>query len=332
MKKQLLAALTALLAMAGTASASDAALPYNPQVLGTRSIVACDAATGSCGLAVISFPSAVSTLVAYGRPGMAVATQLYPSVDDAEAIVARLKAGEAPQAALDAVVAADPGRDVRQFGVAAIGPDGAVRVAQYTGAFPWPKQCQLLGATYAVQASAQTSAEVCRAMAEGFEAAPGSLPYRLLAALKAGARVGQDERGEYAGIVRVWSGNSVISGFTHVLADSVVYASPRALEELEKNLNRYMGQVTPADPADAVVVDAALTRDVQQALRRLGYYAGPADGVWTEAVEAALGAFQAGNVFVPKPTVVAGGVRKADGPLVRMLLTSERGTLFPAPR
>ncbi len=79
-------------------------------------------------------------------------------------------------------------------------------------------------------------------------------------------------------------------------------------------------------------MDAALTRDVQQALGRLGYYAGPADGVWTEAVEAAMGAFQAGNVFVPKPTGVEGGVPKVDGPLVRMLLTSERGTLFPAPR
>ncbi len=332
MNKRLLAALTALLALAGAASASDAALPYNPKVLGTRSIVACDAATGSCGMAVISFPSAVSTLVAHGRPGMAVATQLYPSVDDAEAIVARLKAGEVPQAALDAVMAADPGRDLRQFGVAAIGPDGAVRVAQYTGAFPWPKQCQLKGATYAVQASAQTSAEVCRAMAEGFEQAPGSLPYRLLAALKAGARVGQDERGEFAGIVRVWSGNSVISGFTHVLADSVVYASPRALEDLQKNLDRYMGQVTPPDPADAVVLDERLTREVQQALRRLGYYSGPDNGVWTDAVEAALSAFQAGNVFVPKPTVVAGRVRRADGPLVRMLLSSERGTFYPAPR
>jgi peptidoglycan hydrolase-like protein with peptidoglycan-binding domain len=117
-----------------------------------------------------------------------------------------------------------------------------------------------------------------------------------------------------------------------VLADSVVYASPRALEDLQKNLDRYMGQVTPPDPADAVVLDERLTREVQQALRRLGYYSGPDNGVWTDAVEAALSAFQAGNVFVPKPTVVAGRVRRADGPLVRMLLSSERGTFYPAPR
>lgn len=318
------------LVLAGSAWAAEPAPAYNPKVLGTRSIVACDAVARECGVAVVSFPTAVSSLVAYGRPGLAVASQLYPSVDDAEAVVARLGAGEAPQAALDAVVAADPARDLRQFGVAALRPDGTVGLAQYTGALPWPQQCAVKGATYAVQASAQTSADVCRAMAEGFERAPGSLAYRLLGALKAGALVGHDARGERAAIVRVWSGSSVISGFTHVIADSVVFGSATPLVELEASLDRFMGQTTPPHAEDLVVLDAPTTRAVQQQLKALGYYAGPNDGAWTDAVEAALGAFEAQNVFVPKPTVLDGGVRRADGPLVRFILNAPLDTVVPA--
>ncbi|XXF78670.1 DUF1028 domain-containing protein [Myxococcaceae bacterium GXIMD 01537] len=331
MTKRLLAAISAL-CLGAPALAADEALPYNPRVLGTRSIVACDATAQECGLAVVSFPTAVSSLVAYGRPGMAVATQLYPSVDDAEALLARMGAGETPQAALDAVVAADPARDARQFGVAALGPDGTVRVAQYTGALPWPQKCEVKGATFVVQASAQTSAQICDAMAQGFTQAPGSLAYKLLAALKAGARVGGDERGERAGIVRVWSGTSPVSAFTHVVADAVVYGSSRPLAELEKSLDRFMGQTTPSHPEDLVVVDLLTTRRVQQALRALGYYRGPAHGLWTEATESALGGFLANNVFVPKPTVVTGGVRRADGPLLRFLVDADPDTLVPAPR
>jgi uncharacterized Ntn-hydrolase superfamily protein len=327
--KRLLAALSSLL-LAGPAFAAEPA--YNPKVLGTRSIVACETATQACGIAVLSFPSAVGALVPHGRPGVAVASQLYPTVDVSQALLARVSAGEAPQEALDALMALDPGRDVRQFGVAAIGPDGAVRVAQYQGAFPWPHQCMVKGATFAVQASAQTSPEVCRAMAEGYEQATGSLPYRLLAALKAGAKVGGDQRGEPAGAIRVWSGVSPISGFTHVIAESVVYGSATALADLEKHLDRYVGQSTPPDAADAVALDARTTRSVQHALRKLGYYRGPADGVWTAEVEAALYAFQGNNVFFPKPVVVDGGVPKADGPLLRFLLNAERGTLVPAPK
>ena len=78
--------------------------------------------------------------------------------------------------------------------------------------------------------------------------------------------------------------------------------------------------------------NAATTRDVQRALKRLNYYKGPNHGVWTEAVESALGALCANNLFVPKPTAVTGGVRRMDGPLPRLLLDSERGTLYPAPR
>jgi uncharacterized Ntn-hydrolase superfamily protein len=329
--ERLLTALTTLL-LGGAASAAEPAAPYNTKVLGTRSIVACDAATQACGLAVLSFPTAVAPLVAHGRPGVAVAAQLYPSVDAAEALVARVRAGEGPGEALEAVVAADPGRDVRQYGVAALGPDGAVRVAQYTGAFPWPHQCEVKGATYAAQASAQTSSEVCRAMAEGFEQAGGSLPYRLLAALKAGAKVGGDARGELAGVIRVWSGVSPISGFTHVVAESVVQGSATALADLEKNLDRYVGQTAPPHAADAVVLDAPTTRQAQRALKRLDYYAGPVDGRWTAAVDAALSAFQANNVFFPKPVVEDGGVHKADGPLLRFLLNAAPGTLLSAPR
>src|SRR5262245_18904320 len=39
--------------------------------MGTRSITACDPATGECGIAVVSFPTGVPAVIPVGDPGVA---------------------------------------------------------------------------------------------------------------------------------------------------------------------------------------------------------------------------------------------------------------------
>jgi uncharacterized Ntn-hydrolase superfamily protein len=331
MRRSALPGLLSLVLATSALAQSPGAAPINPQVLGTRSIVACEAASQACGIAVISFPPTSST-VPYGRPGVVVASQMLPSVDQAQGLMTRIETGEAPQQALEAILAVDPLAFLRQVGVVSLGADGTVSVAQYTGVASWTERCAVAGGTYAVQAAGQTSAAVCQAMAQGFEQATGSLALRLLAALKAGAPVGQDSRGERSGTVRVWSGVSPLSPVTHLIADASVTGKPRALELLESELYRYLGQVAPPDAADQVVLDEGTSRGLKRVLRELGYYQGPMNGRWNDGAESALMAFQANNVFMPRSTVERDGARKIDGPLTQFMLRADLETLAPAPR
>ncbi|WP_224363508.1 DUF1028 domain-containing protein [Hyalangium versicolor] len=303
----------------------------NLNVLGTRSIVACDAATQSCGVAVISFPVTSST-VPHGRPRVAVASQMLPSTDEAQAIMDRVESGETPQAALTAVLAADPGAAMRQVGVVSLDSHGTVRVGQFTGDASWTQRCAVAGATYAVQAAGQTNAAICQAMAEGFTRASGSLAMRLMAALKAGIGVGRDTRGERSATLRVWSAVSPLSAVTPLLADASVSGKANALAALEEELYRYLGQVAPADPADQVTLDDSTIRSLKHELRDLDYYHGSMDGRWNDNLEDALTAFQASNVLFPRASIPEyRGVRKIDGPLLQFILRAAPGTLVPAP-
>ena len=320
-----------LLLAASTAAADDSsALPINANVLGTRSIVACDAASQSCGVAVVSFPVTSST-VPYGRPGVAVASQMMPSNDEAQAIMNAVGAGQTPQQALSAVLAVDPIQPLRQVGVVSLGADGTVRVAQFTGEASWTQRCAVAGATYAVQGAGQTNAAICQAMAQGFEHASGSLALRLLAALKAGVGVGQDLRGERSATLRVWSAATPLVAVTPLLADASVTGKFYPLVDLEEDLYRYLGQVAPPDPANQVPLDEGTAKSLKKVLRELGYYRGAMDGRWNSDADAALTAFTTNNVFFPRATAEQRSERRIDEAIVQFILRAERGTLVAAP-
>lgn len=323
--------LLSLTVAASAFAAESPSAPINTQVLGTRSIVACEAQTGACGIAVISFPPTSST-VPYGKPGVVVASQMMPTVDGAQALIAGVEAGLTPQQAMNTVLAMDPIAFLRQLGAVSLGADGTVRVAQFTGGATWPAHCAVAGGNYAVQAAGQTSTAVCQAMAQGFEQARGSLAVRLLESLKAGTSAGQDLRGERSGTIRVWSSVSPISVVTHLIADASVTGKTQALTLLEGELYRYLGQVAAPEAANFVTLNDATARGLKQALRELGYYHGPVDGRWTAEAESALLAFQVGNVFVPRGTVELGGERKIDGALAQFILRAELTSLVPAAR
>jgi uncharacterized Ntn-hydrolase superfamily protein len=326
--KRGLLVLSSLLLASSTASAADR--PINTRLFGTRAILACDPVEKSCGMGVITFPSGVTGLVPYGRPGLAVASMSVPSVDDAHAVMARIDAGEAPQAAIDAVLAADPWAAYRQLAAVKLNDDGSVTLGQRTGAQNSLATCDVRGTTYVVQANNQTTADMCRAMAQGFEQARGSLPQRLLASLKAGARVGQDNNGDRSGVIRVWNGTDDSALYTQVLAEGTAYASTKALRDMEVTLNRYQATIAVANPADLVSMNLVSTLVVKLALRKLGYYKGPMDASWSPSAEKALADFNWNNIFFDKPTVVVNGVRKIDGVLVNFLRDAELGALVRA--
>ena len=321
-----------LLAASASAAANGSSVPaINTNILGTRSIAACDPVSLACGVAVVSFPVTSST-IPYGKPGVVVAYQMFPSVDGAQAIMAGVEAGATPRQALDAVLAVDPIPAMRQVGVVSVDGAGMVRVAQHTGAASWTERCTVAGATYAVQASGQTSPEVCQAMAQGFEQATGSLALRLLAALKAGAAVGQDIRGERSATLRVWSGVSPISPLTHLLADASVSGKADALGHLETDLFRYLGQVAPPDPADFVRLDEATVRGLKTDAQGAGLLPRlderPLERRRRERPDGA----PAQQRLHPPATVEHSGARWIDVALAQFILRAEPGTLVRSPR
>ncbi|MBZ4420330.1 DUF1028 domain-containing protein [Myxococcus sp. RHSTA-1-4] len=326
--KRGLLVLSSLLVTSSTAAAADR--PINTRIFGTRAVIACDPVEQSCGMAVISFPSGVSGLVPYGRSDLAVATMALPSVDDANAVIARIDSGEAPQDAIDTVLTADPLASIRQLAAVKLNPDGTVTVGQRSGAETSHFTCSVKGSTFVVQANNMSTGEMCDVMAEAYQQARGSLPQRLLASLKAGARVGGDRNGERSGVIRVWNSTNPSAFFTHVLADASVHASMTALRDLEVQLNRHQGVLAPTYAADLVTLDKDTARFMKRALRKLGYYDGPLDGTWPAGAEKALADFTWNNCFNDKPTVVEDGVRKIDGVLVRFLRNTDLDALAPA--
>lgn len=158
----------------------------------TFSIVGRDLLTGSTGVAVATARPGVGAWSAFARTGTgACATQAIVNPGLAAAFLDGLEAGEDPDAALDAALAADPGAAHRQ--AAGIGTTGAA-VAR-TGAEVSGWAGHLTGPDFAVAGNLLTGPGVVEAMADAFVSTPGDLAARLLAALVAGDRAGGDSRG-----------------------------------------------------------------------------------------------------------------------------------------
>src|SRR3954462_6356448 len=150
---------------------------------GTYSIVARDPGTGELGAAVQSHWFSVGSIVAWARPGVgAVCTQSIAEPAYGPRLLDRLEHGEAPRAALDALLASDGAARSRQ--VAVIGPSGAP--ATHTGEGCIAFAGHEAGDDFSAQANMMASQDVWPAMARAFEAASGPLARRLLAALRAG--------------------------------------------------------------------------------------------------------------------------------------------------
>lgn len=169
----------------------------------TWSILARDPATGEVGAAVASRFLASGALVprVEGMVG-AACTQALVNPFHAPDALARLRAGDAPEAALAALVAADAGRATRQVHVLAA--DG--RSARHTGedCIGW---CgHVAGTDVSVAGNMLAGPQVVEATRDAFLAAAGlPLAERLLAAMEAGEAAGGDKRGRQSAAIQVAS-------------------------------------------------------------------------------------------------------------------------------
>jgi uncharacterized Ntn-hydrolase superfamily protein len=203
--------------------------PWRP--VHTYSIVARDAGTGELGVAVQSHWFSVGAVVPWAESGVgAVATQSIVDPAYGPLGLALMRAGKTAPEALAALLAGDPGREVRQVGMV----DARGGVATHTGKMDIPAAGGQAGAGYVVQANLMEKPTVWGAMARAFESARGDLAERMLAALDAGQGEGGDIRGVQSAAILVVRGTSTGRPWADKVFDLRVEDHPEPLKELRR--------------------------------------------------------------------------------------------------
>ena len=197
----------------------------------TYSIVARDPESGALGVAVQSHYFSVGAVVPWVEAGVgAVATQAFAELSYGPLGLTRMRAGEAANDALAALVAADPGHATRQVAMVdnngMAGSHTGLSCVEYAGAH--------VGDGWVVQANMMRNATVPDAMAEAYAGSSGDFVGRLLATLDAAEAAGGDVRGQQSAALVV----SSIAADASVSAGSVlrlqVEDDERPLDELRR--------------------------------------------------------------------------------------------------
>jgi uncharacterized Ntn-hydrolase superfamily protein len=183
-----------LVALPATVSAQEPVEWRDSLVFHTFSIVAIDPTTGEVGAAVTTRVPCVGNGVPWVRKGVgAVATQASTRTEYGNELLDALEKGEAPDAALKRLLAADSNAESRQIGVI----DIHGRSAQHTGTGPNDWKGHRAGKNYATQGNVLVGPQVLEAVAKSFEASEGTnrhLADRLIDAIAAGHAQGGDQR------------------------------------------------------------------------------------------------------------------------------------------
>jgi uncharacterized Ntn-hydrolase superfamily protein len=159
----------------------------------TWSIVAYDKATGAFGAAVATRAFASGSFVPFVRAGVgAVGTQSLTNRYLAPVVLDGLARGLSPARAIEAAVAGDEGRGLRQIHAV----DAQGRIAAWTGknCVEW---CGSVGEPFvSVAGNMLSNDKVAQATLDGFKTNPSlPLPERMMAALENGEAAGGDRRG-----------------------------------------------------------------------------------------------------------------------------------------
>ena len=242
-------------------------MPQTVRTINTFSIVARDPGNGDLGLAVASKFLAAGAVVPWLAAEVGVmAVQALPAEACGPRGLEMLRQGRTAPETLEALMAADPGRDLRQ--VAIVDAQGAVAVHSGPSCMDWAGH--QAGDGYSCQGNILTGEEVVAAMAAAFEGADGELSSRLVAALLAGDRAGGDRRGRQSAALRVVRKGGGYMGSSDNLVDLRVDDAPDPCGELARlhELQRFYFGDSP--PGERMAITGELARELRDILARAG--------------------------------------------------------------
>jgi uncharacterized Ntn-hydrolase superfamily protein len=214
---------------------------YDPDLLGTFSIIARDPASGELGMAVQSKAFGAGNRAMTIKGGVAVvahqasANPMYGALG-----LELLASGMTPKDALDFMLRADEGRDRRQVAIL----DMQGRTAAWSGPETNDWKGHRCGPNYCAQGNILAGPAVVQAMVASFEASAGPLPERLMAALDAAQAAGGDARGMQSGAIVIARPLAGSGGFSDRVLDIRVDDHKTPLAELRRLLNLWRsGQI-----------------------------------------------------------------------------------------
>jgi len=234
----------------------------------TFSIVARSAEGDRWGVAVASkFLAAGAVVPGVLAPLGAIATQSFANLRYLPDGFALLAEGRSAQEALDALIAADDGRDQRQAGIV----DGQGGAATFTGADCMSWAGGVTGPGYAIQGNILTGPEVVAAMEAAFIASDTAEPlaHRLHAALLAGDRAGGDSRGRQSAAILVGGVGAGYGGGSDIAVDLRVDDHHDPVVELGRLLGIH--HLLFGKPAESWPLEAETAERLRRALDALGY-------------------------------------------------------------
>lgn len=203
----------------------------NGRPVNTYSIVALDEETGELGVAVQSHWFSVGALVPWAHAGVgAVATQSFVKVEYGPDGLQLMSEGKTAEEALNALLAQDDGKAVRQVGMIDIHGNTAVHTGKNCIDFAGHKA----GKNYTVQANLMEKNTVPEVMAKAFEKAQGALADRMLAALEAAQNEGGDLRGKQSAAMLIVSGKPTGISYKDVVLNLRIEDHPTPIKELKR--------------------------------------------------------------------------------------------------
>ncbi|MDQ7843108.1 MAG: DUF1028 domain-containing protein [Armatimonadota bacterium] len=251
--------------------------PAAAPLIATFSIVALDPATCELGVGVASKFLAVGAAVPWARSGAgAVATQAWANLSYGPEGLALLEQGLGAEEVVRRLTEADQDREHRQVGVV----DRTGGAAAWTGreCFRWAGH--RTGRGYTCQGNILTGEAVVTAMAATFEHSSGPLPERLVTALEAGQAEGGDSRGQQSAALYVVKEKGGYGGWLDRYIDLRVDDHPTPIAELRKLLELHRLYFGATVPQNLTRLAGNVAGEVQEILRRLGFYDGEITGVY----------------------------------------------------
>ncbi|MCI0402163.1 MAG: DUF1028 domain-containing protein [Acidobacteria bacterium] len=253
----------------------------------TFSIAAYDPATGDLGVAVASKFPAVGAMVPFAQAGVgAVATQALANLEYGPKGLQMMERGLSASEAMARLTENDPQRDDRQLGLV----DAKGRSAAWTGKSCFNYAGHVTGENFSAQGNILAGPEVVQAIAKSFQSSKGSLAERLMAALEAGDAAGGDRRGKESAAMLVVRAGAGYGGVTDRWIDLRVDDHPEPVRELRRLLGvhtLYFGETK-----ELVPLTPELVKEIQEVLKRTGFYKGEVSGVYDAATRKALEDFQ----------------------------------------
>ena len=229
----------------------------------TWSILARDPATGALAAAVATRFFAVGALAIHVEGKVAaLATPALINPMIAVQGMPRLRAGEAPEAVIQALLAQDAGRESRQVHIL----DASGRIGAFTGTNCVSWSGSVRGIDVSVAGNMLAGPDVVAHTLSAFQAAGGTMVERLLTALEAGEAAGGDARGKQSAALKVATRDPYPD------LDIRTDDHPDPIRELRRLyavsqerfavFRRFLpGSDSPCGVFDREVINAAITRD-----------------------------------------------------------------------